>query len=665
MSLFNIGVRALQTNQVVLQTTGHNIANVNTPGYSRQTVALQNLPGQFTGSGFIGQGVEVQAIVRNQSDMLTRQATAAAAVSAADSARAQSLQRLQDVFSGGDSGLGAAINDMMNALADVASAPTDLAARTVVLTRMDATATRMRSASDQLDQIASGVRSDLDTGVKAVNDLASQIARLNELIVRAQGSGKAPNDLLDQRDQAIRNLNQYVQTTQVPADDGSLGVSVGNQPLVLGATAATLSVGDAPDFSGSGQLKLFFTAPGGQPQAIDEQVIGGGSMAGQLKFYNNDLQDARNLLGRMALAISSTMNYQQSMGLTLDGATGKPLFSTPAPVNGLTTGSAVGQISFSTGTFTPSQFAASDYEVRFTTPPAGQVIRLSDGKTTAFTDLNDLRNQQIDGLTFDFTAAGAANERVLFRPFANAAGQMQALVHNPSQLAAANPVNAAMGTANTGSLQLANLKATGYQWNASPAPGQVVGAGVVNLPPATGVVLTFTGSGTFTLSGNAHAPLDMSASPPAPLTGPTYTYTPGQPINIDGWQITLQGTPNAGDTVTVGNAKLFGDYFQRDAGNAKAMLALRDAPLFDGAPLSDGFASAMAQVGTRTQSAQFAAQMSGTIAANLESDRTAVSGVNLDEEAAKLIQYQQAYQASAKMIQVAQTVFDSLLQTMG
>jgi len=266
MSLFNIGVRALQTNQVVLQTTGHNIANVNTPGYSRQTVALQNLPGQFTGSGFIGQGVEVQAIVRNQSDMLTRQATAAAAVSAADSARAQSLQRLQDVFSGGDSGLGAAINDMMNALADVASAPTDLTARTVVLTRMDEAAARMRSASDQLDQIASGVRSDLDTGVKTVNDLASQIARLNAQIVRAQSTGKAPNDLLDQRDQAIRNLNQYVQTTQVPADDGSLGVFVGNQPLVLGSTAGALSVGDAPDFRAAGNSSCFSQPPAASPR---------------------------------------------------------------------------------------------------------------------------------------------------------------------------------------------------------------------------------------------------------------------------------------------------------------------------------------------------------------------------------------------------------------
>jgi flagellar hook-associated protein 1 FlgK len=176
------------------------------------------------------------------------------------------------------------------------------------------------------------------------------------------------------------------------------------------------------------------------------------------------------------------------------------------------------------------------------------------------------------------------------------------------------------------------------------------------------ITLTFTGPNTYTRS-------DDPAVPPALPTA--YSYVSGQAISYDnatpptGWSVTLSGTPNQGDTVTVGNALAAGDYFQRDAGNAKAMLALRDAPLFDGAPLSDGFASAMAQVGTRTQSAQFAAQTSSTIAANLENDRTAVSGVNLDEEAAKLIQYQQAYQASAKMIQVAQTVFDSLLQTMG
>lgn len=650
MSLFNIGVRALQTNQVVLQTTGHNIANVNTPGYSRQTVALQNLPGQFTGSGFIGQGVEVQAIVRNQSDMLTRQATAAAAVSAADSARAQSLQRLQDVFSGGDSGLGAAINDMMNALADVASAPTDLAARTVVLTRMDEAATRMRSASDQLDQIAAGVRSDLDTGVQQANDLAGQIARLNELIVRAQGSGKAPNDLLDQRDQAIRNLNQYVQTTQVPADDGSLGVFVGNQPLVLGTTAATLSVGDAPDFSGSGQLKLFFTAPGGTPQAIDEQVIGGGAMAGQLRFYNGDLEEGRNLLGRMALSLTQTLNAQNRLGLTLDGKVGGDLFQPVAlkdaiAAAGNPSGAGAG---IGLAVADPAKLKASDYTVAFTAGAVGTVVRQSDGVTLSFDGTAGNTLQDVlrgEGLTATVTGAPQAGDRFLIQPVRDAAGKMQALVHTPSQLAAANPVNAAMGTANTGSLQLVSLQA-------------------LSNPPGTSVplTLTFTGPNTYTRS-------DDPAVPPALPTA--YSYVSGQAISYDnatpptGWSVTLSGTPNQGDTVTVGNALAAGDYFQRDAGNAKAMLALRDAPMFDGAPLSDGFASAMAQVGTRTQSAQFAAQMSGTIAANLESDRTAVSGVNLDEEAAKLIQYQQAYQASAKMIQVAQTVFDSLLQTMG
>ncbi|KAH1280631.1 hypothetical protein KXX11_004525, partial [Aspergillus fumigatus] len=139
------------------------------------------------------------------------------------------------------------------------------------------------------------------------------------------------------------------------------------------------------------------------------------------------------------------------------------------------------------------------------------------------------------------------------------------------------------------------------------------------------------------------------------------------PISIDGWEITLQGTPNTGDTVTVGKATdpQFGDFYTRNAGNANALMALRDVKMFDNATLSDGYAGAMAQIGTRTQSAKFAADLSTTIAANLERDRTAISGVNLDEEAAKLIQYQQAYQASAKMIQIAQGIFDSLIQGLG
>src|SRR6218665_3162803 len=123
MGLLNVSTRALLADQVVLQTTGHNIANVNTPGYSRQSVALQTVPGQFTGNGYIGQGVDVASIVRSQSELLTRQSAAGAAQSA-DDVRAERLGQLQDVFSGGSAGLGAAINDMLNAFADVLGAPT-------------------------------------------------------------------------------------------------------------------------------------------------------------------------------------------------------------------------------------------------------------------------------------------------------------------------------------------------------------------------------------------------------------------------------------------------------------------------------------------------------------------------------------------------------------
>ena len=677
MSLLNVGVRALMANQAALQTAGHNIANVNTPGYSRQSVELQTVQGQFTGGGYIGQGVDVRTGVRNHSELLTRQSAAAGSVQSGDIVRAERLRQLQEVFSGGSTGLGAAINDMMNAFSDVVSAPTDMTARNVVLTRMDETASRMRSAAERLTEIQYTVTEQLKSSVTAVNGLAAQMGAINEQIARAKGNGQTPNDLLDKRDQIIRDINQYVQTTQIPADDGTVGLFVaGSQPLVLGTTATSLSVGDAAAFPGSGEVKLFFNRPGAQPIEMDENMLGGGSISGLLRFNNNDLAEGRNLLGRMALAIGTTMNYQQSLGLTLDGVGGgpppntpPPLFATPASITGHTKGLAEGSIDFTDPTqFSPTAFAASDYEVRFgTSPPAGSIIRLSDGKATSVTDLTAAAGVMVDGLTFKFTVPGAANERVLFKPFASAATNIQALVYAPRDLAAANPINAAMGSANGGTLQLAGLQATGLQWNAATSAPERAGILGLSPPPPAGVVLTFTGAGTFTMTGNSTPPIDMSASPPVELSGPTYSYTPGKPIHIDGWQITLQGSPKARDTVTVGDAldPQYSDIFTRNAGNASSLMGLRDVKMFDNSTLSDGYAGAMAQVGTRTQSALFAAELSTTIAANLERDRTAISGVNLDEEAARLIQYQQAYQASSKMIQIAQNIFDSLIQGLG
>ena len=652
MSLLNVGSRALLANQAALQTAGHNIANVSTPGYSRQTVVLQTVQGQFTGGGYIGKGVDVQTIQRNHSELLTRQSTAASAVDAGDTVRMDRLRQLQEVFSGGASGIGASINDMMNALSDVVSAPTDLTARSVALTRMDETAARMRDASQRLDEIGYTVAEQLKGSMVAVNSLAKNIAGINEQIARAKGNGQPANDLLDQRDQLIRELNQHIQTSQVAADDGTVSVFVaGSQPLVLGNQAATLSIDDPIDFgAGSGKKVLSFLAPGSSTKVeLNESMLGGGQVAGLLRFQNNDLAEGRNLLGRMAIAISESMNTQNRLGLTLNGQPGENLF---APIS---LGNATPS-NFNTSTATmaltvadPTALQASSYTVSFTAGDAGSVTRHSDGKVFNF-DGSALPPVAVasvfsaQGLGVTRSGAVNAGDQFVINSLQGAAAELQALQYSPTDLAAANPVNAAMGATNGGSLQLASLKATGPITQ-----------------PATGspVTIAFT----------AGSPATYSATVPGPpvATIATGNYVSGEKIAINGWEIALQGAPKSGDTVTVGNAtdSQYGDWYKRDTGNASALMALRDVPMFDNATLADGFASAMAQVGTRTQSAQFAAELSSSIAANLERDRTAVAGVNLDEEAARLIQYQQAYQASAKMIQIAQSIFDTLIQGLG
>ena len=663
MSLLNIGARALQANQIGLQTTGHNIANVKTPGYSRQTVSQETVQGLYSGNGYIGQGVDVQAILRTHSDLLTRQAASAAAVKAGDNARLERLTQLQDVFSGGPSGLGAAINDMMNAFSGVANAPTDMTARNVALTRMDETAMRMRGASERLDELGDSVNKQINGSLVQINALAKSIASVNAQIVEAKGNGHSPNDLLDKRDQLIRDLNVHIQTTQIAADDGSIGVFVSSsQPLVLGNTAATLSLGAPDAFPGSlTQQQLFFSMPGNaQKVALNQNMLGGGTIAGLLQFQNNDLAEGYALLGRMAAGITDALNTQNKLGLTLDGNRGKDLFKPLELANALTGKNNTSSNQMGLTVVDASKLQASSYNVTFTGTNSGTVTRQSDGKFfqfdnsatpapgTSTLDAIMLGEglQLTDGATPSGPFAGAdINDQFQLNPMQGLAGQMQAQQFSPRELAAANPINAAMGSTNQGTLQLGSLKPT------DPA--------MVLPPTGTGVTFTFDAGPPSTYTVN------FSTTPPSGTAG--LPYTPGQPITVDGWEITLQGTPKTGDSVTVGNAKdpQYGDWYTRDAGNAGAMLALRDKVLFDGATLSDGFAGAMAQVGTRTQSAMFAANLSTAIADNLEQDRTGISGVNLDEEAARLLQYQQAYQASAKMLSIASNIFDTLMQSVG
>lgn len=629
-NLLNVGARALLANQAALQTAGHNIANVNTAGYSRQSVVMTNVAGQFSGAGYVGKGVDVSTVKRNYSDFLTLQSAVASSVQSADSTRAERLKQLENVFQGGSSGLGAAVNEMLNAFSDVASAPTDLTARTVVLTRANEAAARFRSSSAQLDDLQSGVTTQLTQAVDSINSLATRIAAMNEQISREHGNGQTPNDLLDQRDQLVRDLNQFVQTSTIAASDGSVGIFLANsQALVLGSSANRVALGSS-DFPGDGARAALSIVQAGASVALTESNLGGGSVKGLLSFMNGDLVEGRNLLGRMALAVADSVNAQHQLGLDLNGNVGSNLFVPASLTNGIPANTNTGTATLALSVNNASAFVPTDYELRFTSASTGSITRLSDGQVSAFNTAAP--PVQVDGLTVGVSAGAVAGDRFLLTPFASPAAHMGTGFSSPRELAVANRVEVRAGSTNGGGLTVSQLAAQSAN---------------VNL--TANVTLTFNaGSGTFDVVG-------VGTGNPVGVA-----YTPGQAINYNGWTLTLAGTPKTGDTITVQAATVA--YSATNAGNASALLGLRDRPLFDGAPLSDGYAALMAQLGIRAQSAQYSAEISATIANNLDADRASVSGVNLDEEAAKLLQFQQAYQASAKMMSIAQNLFDALMQ---
>jgi flagellar hook-associated protein 1 FlgK len=628
---------------VALQTAGNNIANANTAGYSRQKVILATVPGQFTGGGYIGKGVSVETIQRNFDTFLTRQSTLASSTQSADVARADKLKQLEGIFSGGTSGLGASISDMLNAFSDVASSPTDLTARTVVLTRVDETAARMRAASQSLDDLQAGVTQEIGEKVNTINNLAQSIANVNQEIAKTNGLGQPPNDLLDHRDQLIRELNGYVQTSSIPAPDGTVGVFIGgSQALVLGSGVSKVSV-VKDDFGDQLTNKLAINRDG-TLIPLDENALGGGEVPGLLRFQNDDLTEGRNLLGRLTMAVSTAMNDQHKLGLDLNGNVGGDIF-TPTTFNGLNVLQPVAPATLNAGASNPTlsiadatKFVASNYEMNFSSATAGSITRRSDGVTTAF-DFGTTNPVILDGMAITENNLGTAvaGDRFLFKPFATSASNISSVFSTPAALAVASPVAGAMGASNTGSLQ------------------QVAITARTNPPTNVPVTLTFTSASTYTRSDVAGV----------------FTYTSGQSIEgtepattpLSQWSVTLQGIPKANDTFTI--QAMPAAYAKLNAGNATAMMNLRDAPMFDGAALTDGYAGMISQIGIRTQSANYAATVSTSIAANLERDRASVSGVNLDEEAANLLQYQQAYQASAKVIQIAQTIFDTIIRELG
>ena len=641
--LLSVGKSAMFASYAALQTTGNNIANANTVGYSRQSVQLADAAGQFTGSGFFGKGVNVVAVQRAYNELLTVQAGAASSVAAADSARLAKLTQLEGVFPIGSNGIGAAAGNLLNSFVDISSNPTDSSARQVALSSAQELASRFRNAGEQLSALQSGVMLDMRSAVTAVNSLAQQVGRLNEQISALKGTGQPPNKLLDERDRIVSDIGKLINVTTQPAEDGSLGVFIGaGQNLVLGSVVNSLRV-VADNFDpAKAQVAL---RDGSTDRLIAQSSFTGGSISGLLKFQNDDLSEATRLLGQMATAISGALNQQQSLGLDLGQPAGRgaPILSTsgarvlPAWSNG-------GNAQVAASVSDPAQVQASDYELLFdganysiTRQPDGQAITGSP-----FTPALLAAGVNIDGLAIQLNAGTAqAGDRFLVQAAATAAQSMRVVLTDPRGLAAASPFTGSAGVDNRGTATVASVLATGA-------------ASV----PSLSADFVFTND-----TGDYNWTLDDGTS----VTTGTGTWTAGTPITLGAFTMSLDGVPRSGDSLRVASTVSPAG----NNGNALAFVKLGEAALVgrsatqNGMNITDAYASALASVGVRVQGGTTASKISTVLADDAETARSNEVGVNLDEEAARLIQFQQSYQAAAKILQVAQTIFQTLLQTGG
>ena len=641
--LMSLGIKAMAASYAGLQTTSHNIANANVAGYSRQQAELSTAQGQFTGGGYFGRGVDVTTVTRSHSDFLTREAASARSLSSMDAARMQQLQRLENVFKPGEAGLGAATSNFMDAMVDLSSRPADMATRQVALARAGDLAARFTEAGTALDDVQAGVHAELRTAVSEVNSLAKSIAAVNQRIADSRGLGQPANDLLDERDRLISRLSTHMQVTRMEAEDGTMAIFVdGGQRLVLGTHAATLKV--LQDESDPSRAAVGLVE-GGVQRRLGSNTLGG-SLSGLLRFQNEDLTAARTLVGQLAASLAGAVNDTQIKGLNLQPPLGQvassALFGVGAPAalpNTANTrdasGNLIGGITLTTVDATALQ--ASEYDLRETAVGSGSWVltRLADGQTTAVNS-----GDVVDGMRIDFSSAPAAGDRFLLQPVTRAANGMTRLLSDPRDLAAALPMLANTSTANTGTAAVSSLRMNG----ATPVPNTTAR---VTFTSNTGDYTWELFDASNTLLNTGTAVWQGGASIPEP------------PTDINGFTLQLSGVPRSGDVIAI--APTPASAVASNNGNALALLALRDAAITNGHTSTDAWSYALADIGVRVQSGQSSADISEAVAGQTETARSSQSGVNLDEEAARLIQYQQSYQAAAKILQVAQSLFDSLI----
>jgi flagellar hook-associated protein 1 FlgK len=644
-SVFGIGVSGMNAAQAGLVTTGHNISNAATPGFNRQEIVqVSNIP-QATGAGFLGQGVAVTTVKRLYSDVLANQLMLTQTQGGQLDAYNAQMAQLANILGDPSAGLAPALQDFFSGVADVAAHPESVPSRQALLASANALSARFQGLDQQISEIRSGINAEITSSIATINSYAQQIASLNQSIAVAESATaqQPANDLRDQRDALVAALNLEVRASVVKESNGNYDIFIGNgQPVVMGTQTFRLVA--MPSLEDAQRIEVGYQT-GASTVLLPTNSIQGGRLGGLISFRSASLDGAQNALGRVAMGLAQSFNAQHALGQDLNGALGGQVFAVASP--------AVLPSSINAGTAAVTALlqnvnalTTSDYRLQYKGAAGGNenflLTRISDGVTTAVTFPTATGypySFNADGITLTLSAGAALNDSWLIEPTRLGAANIAVVLNDPAAIAAAAPIRTGAALANTGSGTI--------------SAGSV--SSVTNLPLPATVTLTFNAlTGQFAVGG---------AVPPA---GP-FAYTPGGSISFNGISFTISGTPANLDVFTLDR----NTNGVADNRNALALGALqvantlgRNASIAGSQPTTTfqgAYSQLVSQVGNTARQMTVMATAQKNMIAQTKQAQQSLSGVNLDEEAANLLRYQQAYQASGKMMQIANTLFQSVL----
>jgi len=629
--LLSTSVSGLLAFQQALDVTSNNIANVETPGYSAETANLAEAPGQPTGAGYIGGGVDVASITRAYNQQLAQQANTSQSSYSSYNTLATQAEQIDNMLSASSTGLSASLQSFVNALQSVSTSPTSTSVRQAVLSQGQALAQQLQSYNSQISQYGSQLEAQVGTDVAQINSLAGNIASLNQQIAAGSPSGQTPNQMLDQLDNLVNKLSQYVSVQTVSQSNGTVDVFIGSgQALVSGSTAAQLTT--MPGAYDPTQLDVGLTTSSGTTNLTSQMT--GGELGGLLSARSQVLDPTQNQLGQISVAVATIVNQQQQSGMTLNGTPGQAMFAVGG-VQVLPDSGNSGSAAVTVTRTSLSQLTADNYELQYSAG-AWQLTDASTGQSVAMTGNGTSGTPfQAAGLSIVVSGAPSANDSFLIQPTAAAAAGLSMQLTSPAQVAAASLVQATSGSANTGT-------------------GTISTAGVTD--PST------YASGTYTVSFTSATQYTVTNSSGTTVT--SGTYASGSPISFNGQQLTLTGSPAAGDTFTVSPNSSANT---GDNSNILAMINGLSASALNGGTTSVAGAAnnLVGQIGVLTQQAQNNASAQQTVNQDATTALSNADGVNLDQQAANTLNYQQAYQAMAQIITASDQMFNSLIQAMG